>query len=155
AGLALGKAVAETVAPSLTRNLAAEVEAGTRLVRDSWIGHGMAALREGKGQLLAGHTSEYKIADSTYTNAELAQLLSSERIKNSRFAGFHDLSTFTSEPTKIPAGRVSTGYFLKNEDYWLDSMQQQFAKGHIDAHTLLVADTGHGPTIAYAMAKRF
>ena len=97
----------------------------------------------------------FKSADSRYANAELARLISAKPAKDSPFAGFQNLGVFAAEPMKVPTDRVTLGYFQGNEDYWLESMRSRFSAGHIDANTLLVADTGHGPTIAYAMANRF
>lgn len=101
-----------------------------------------------------GSATEYGLADGSYTNKELAKLIASKRL-SSPFKQFENLNAFTAAPEIIPQGRIASGYFKRNEDYWLESMNSRFRRGDIDSSTLLVADTGHGATIGYAMANRF
>jgi len=98
--------------------------------------------------------TKYGLADWSYTNKELAELIASKRL-SSPFKQFENLDAFTTAPEIKPEGRVTNGHFRRNEDYWLYSLNSRFREGYIDSSTLLVASTGHGPTIGYAMAKRF
>jgi hypothetical protein len=93
-------------------------------------------------------------ADGHFTNAELAKL-AAPRDGHSAFAGFEDLSVFTADDSRVPPGRITTGFYKNNEDVWLAEMNRRFSNGDIDQNTLVVAPTGHGPAIAYAMAQRY
>jgi hypothetical protein len=96
-------------------------------------------------------------ADTNFTSAQLADLVTPESIQDSPFGRFHDLSLFARDPAVIPAGRREGPeyYYFHDELPWLSSLETRFNCGDIDAHTLVIANTGHGPAIALAMAQRF
>lgn len=91
--------------------------------------------------------------DSQYSNKELAEKVA-PRDANSPFNAAQDLSALTSAGNEVPAGRRRSGFYNNNENYWESHTHSMISKGDIDENTLVVANTGHGPTIAAVMAER-
>ncbi|MBS1997046.1 MAG: hypothetical protein JSS86_12070 [Cyanobacteria bacterium SZAS LIN-2] len=92
--------------------------------------------------------------DTRLTSRQLAQLMQ-PRDPNSPFRGFEDLSAIAAGGDTVPQGRRAAGQYANNEDVWQREVDRRIQNGDIDQNTLVVAITGHGPTIGYEMAKHF
>jgi hypothetical protein len=86
---------------------------------------------------------------------KLAEKLKSFGNPDSIFATLSEFSVVESLGSQIPNTRQEEGYYDKNENYWISSTTRRILSGDIDANTLVIADTGHGLTIASVMARYF
>ena len=94
-------------------------------------------------------------ADTSLSAAELARLIEPRDLEHSPFKAYQDLSMYEKLGDYVAPGRRSQNLFKDNETVFQKEIQLRFLNGDIDKDTLVVAVTGHGPTIAYEMAKRF
>ncbi|MBT3705137.1 hypothetical protein HOG17_05155 [Candidatus Peregrinibacteria bacterium] len=93
--------------------------------------------------------------DTKLSAAELADLYTPRTPEDSPFGQYQDLSGIRSEGEKIPEGRRSTELYTHNEEQWLKEIHRRIINKDIDENTLVVAISGHGPTVAHAMAQHF
>lgn len=94
-------------------------------------------------------------ADSLLSAAELARLMEPRNLEHSPFKAYQDLSMYEKLGNYVSPGRRSQNLYENNETVFQKEVQHRILNGDIDKDTLVVAITGHGPTIGFEMAKQF
>ena len=94
-------------------------------------------------------------ADTSLSAVELAKLIEPRDQDHSPFKAYQDVSMYEKLGDYVAPGRRSQNLYEGNENVFQKEVQLRISNGDIDKDTLVVAITGHGPTIGYEMAKRF
>ena len=93
--------------------------------------------------------------DTAFSAAQLAQLMQPRNLEDSPFKDYQDLSMYEKNGQLVTPGRSAQDMYKNNEEVFQREVRHRIANGDIDKDTLVVAITGHGPTIGYEMAKQF